>query len=170
MLEHNDSKLIRMPAATTATNATQTMVFDTVGEAGEKYNYANLYVMCDTHATNGASIGTLAIKESDSSTAVSSHSAIVAFTGGTATSTSVGYVIPGASTLGAGGGVIEFQVDLRKRKRYLSLNVTPGSTTFQISALALLSRGSESADSTTEKRSVNYAVNTNKIGVKVVNG
>lgn len=171
MIPANEGALLLMPAATCATNATQSLVFSKEGASGEIYDHANIYVLVGTHATNGASIGTLAIKESDTSTVHSSMSSIVAFTGGTATSTSVGFVIPGASALGP-GGVVEFQVDLRNRKKYCGLTITPGSTTMNIAAIGRLTRSSESADSATEKSGVtNYTLGTSVTQcAKVVSG
>jgi hypothetical protein len=113
----------------------------------------------NTHATNKAALTTLKITESDTVTSISSQSAIVALTGGTATSTSVGFVIPAATAMGLGAG-IEFQIDLRKRKRYLGLQVTPGDATANGSfAVAKLSRGTYSRDTAAEKY-VQDAANT----------
>ena len=162
MIITDEGALLTMPAATTATNATQSMVFSTLG-----YDYCNLYVNVGTHATNGASIGTLKITESDTSTVISSQSAIVALTGGTATSTSVGFVIPGASTAG-NGQVIPFQIDLRKRKLYLGLQITPGTTTMNIGAIAVLRRSNESADSAAEKAAVTNYASTSQTSCSVV--
>jgi len=134
-----------MPAATTATNATQSMVIDTKG-----YDQANIYVNIGTHATNGTTLQTLKVTESDTATSISSQSAIVALTGGTATSTSVGFVIPTVATAGP-GTIVEFQIDCRKRKRYLGLQITPGATTVNVGAIARLTRSKSSADSATEK-------------------
>lgn len=148
MIVEHDGAICIMPAATCATNATQGMSIETAG-----YGEAVLDVIVGTHATNGAAIGTLKLSESDTVTSPSSMTDIVALTGGTATSTSVGFVIPGAASLGP-GGAIEFQVDLRKRKRYLGLTITPGSTTMNIAAIARLVRGSESDDTATQKSAV----------------
>ena len=165
MIPANEGALLIMPAATCATNATQSMVFDKAG-----FDQANLYVLVGTHATNGAAIGTLKITEHDSATTITSHSDIVAFTGGTQTSTSVGFVIPDAAALGP-GGIIEFQIDLRKRKKILALQITPGTTTMNIAALARLTRSIDSKDDATEKSGVtNYALTSATQCAKVVSG
>jgi len=59
-------------------------------------------------------------------TNTSSMTDIVAFTGGTAVSTSVGFVIPVGVT--AASNVVKFNIDLRSRKRYLLLSVSPATT------------------------------------------
>jgi len=160
-----EGAIVAMPPATTATNATQSMVFSTVG-----YDSCVIDVLVGTHATNGASISTLKLSESDSSTSITNHSDIAKFTGGTQTSSTVGFVIPGADVLGE-GSVIEFQVDLRARKRYLALQITPGTTTMQIGAIARLTRSKESADSASEKSGVtNYAATSMVSCAKVVSG
>lgn len=164
-IQSNNGALLIMPAATCATNATQSMVFESSGKG-----QANIYVLAGTHATNGAALTTLALKESDTLTSHSSMSGIVAFTGGTATSTSVGFVIPTAAALGP-GGIVEFQVDLRKRKKYIGLVITPGSTTMNIAALGRLTREAESSDSATEKSAVtNHALTSATQCAKVVAG
>jgi len=152
MININGNALCVMPPKTVATNATNSMVFDTKG-----FDYANVYVGMGTHATNKAALSTLKFTESDSSTVISSQSAIVALTGGTATSSSVGFVIPTAVKHGP-GAVSEFQIDLRKRKRYLGLQVTPGDTTAnETYAIASLGRSEYSRDTAVEKYVQNAA-------------
>jgi hypothetical protein len=148
MIPSNEGALLVLPAATSATNASQTMSFDCTG-----YEHANVYVLIGTHATNGETIRQLRLAESDTVTSATSMTAIVAFTGGTVTSTSAGFTTPGAATVGT-GSIVEFQVDLRKRKKYLGLVVTPGTTTMNIAAMARLTRSKESADTAAEKSGV----------------
>ena len=145
MIHANEGKLINMPAATCASNATQEMVIDCAG-----YDQANIYVNIGTHATNGTTLQALAITESDTATDATSQSAIVALTGGTATSSSVGFVIPVVAQAGR-STIVEFQLDLRKRKRYIGLQITGGTTTVNVGAICRLSRSKESADSAAEK-------------------
>ncbi len=145
MIHANEGKLINMPAATAASNATQEMVIDCAG-----YDQANIYVNIGTHATNGTTLQALKMTESDTATAATSQSAIVALTGGTATSSSVGFVIPTVAQAGR-STIVEFQIDLRKRKRYVGLQITPGTTTVNVGAIARLTRSKQSADSAAEK-------------------
>ena len=157
MIHVNDCAVCVMPPATTATNGTHAMVFDTAG-----YEYANVYVGMGTHATNQAALATCKFTEGTNTTA---GTAIPALTGGTATSSSVGFVIPDATKMGP-GAVMEFQIDLRKRDRYLKLSLTPGDTTAnETYAVALLHRGKESADSAAEKYIKNYGSATSNTSV-----
>jgi len=153
MNEANSGALILMPAASCATNATQGISFSKLTTGVEPFDHANIYVLMGTHATNGSRLGTLKLSESDTATSPTSMTDIVAFTGGTATSSTIGFVIPTAASVGP-GAVIEFQVDLRKRKKYVGLQITPGTTTIQIAVLARLSRAKESADTATQKSAV----------------
>ena len=165
MIESNEGALLIMPAASAATTATQSMVFETPG-----YSHANIYVLVGTHATNGEAIRACALKESDTVTSHSSMSAIVAFTGGSETSTSVAFEIPGP-TLNGPGAIMEFQVDLRKRKKYMALVVTPGTTTMYIAAMGRLTRATESDDSAAQKSAVtNHALTSATQCSKVIAG
>jgi len=145
MIHANEGKLINMPAASAATTATQSMVID-----GKGYDHCNIYVNIGTHATNGTTLATCKVTESDTLTSISSQSAIVALTGGTVTSSSVGFVLPTVAAAGP-GTIVEFQIDLRKRKRYIGLQITPGATTVLVGAIARLTRSKESADTVAEK-------------------
>lgn len=123
MIERTYGAVASLRPASVASSATVTLVFDTIG-----HEYAVVRVHKGTQATTSAQFSVLKITESDTLTSVSSQSAIVALTGGTATSASVGFVIP-VATSNDGGGIIEFQIALPTRKRYLGVQVTPGQTT-----------------------------------------
>ena len=101
MLELNNKAQCVIPIATVATNATAKMSFSKVGNSGESFDYANILVHVGTSATTSAVMSTLKLSESDTVTSVTSMTDIVAFTGGTATSTSAGFVIPTAQAGGA---------------------------------------------------------------------
>ena len=143
-----DNKAITQIApATVATNATAAMIFSKLGTRGETFDHANILVNLGTAATNSVTITTLKLQEGDTSV-ISNHTDIVAFTGGTATSTSVGFVLPVAAADQDGGQVIEFSVDLSKRKKYISLELTPGQS-MVCGATAILSKSGQSIDNTT---------------------
>jgi hypothetical protein len=95
---------------------------------------------------------------------------IVAFTGGTATSTSVGFVIGGDTTNTGETGVIEMQVDLKKRKRYLGLYIVAdqGATNYA-GGVAIFGRSGVSRDSATTKEITNNHATMASI-VNVVTG
>ena len=167
MIHSNDNAQCVIPVATVATNATAKMSFSKIGNSGETFDYANILVHVGTSATTSAVMSTLKLSESDSVTSVTSMTDIVAFTGGTQTSTSVGFVIPTAQA--GGGNLVAFQVDLRNRKKYLGLTVTPGQS-LVCGATAILSKSSESSDSTTDARISNLeSTSASSVG-KIVNG
>ena len=141
----NHGAIVILPSSTAATTATHEMSFDSSG-----HDHAVITVMVGTHATDGESIEVLKFSESDTVTSPTSMTDIVALTGGTATSTSVGFVINDASELGP-GAIIEFDIDLRRRKKFIGLSITPGTTTMQIAAIGQLVRSKESADTAAEK-------------------
>ncbi len=148
MKSHDSGAIIFMPGCTVASNASHTMSFETAG-----YGHANIYILVGTHATNGTTLQDVHLAESDTSTSATSMTTITAFAGSNATTTAHAWTIPAVATLGL-GGVIEMQVDLRKRKRYLGLVVTPGTTTVSVAALAVLSREGQSADTAAKKSAV----------------
>lgn len=79
------------------------------------------WAQIDVHINSATAQPTVfKLTEGDSTSAVTD--AIVAFTGGTATSTSVGFVIPTFDS--AASQVVRFNVDTRGRKRYLALTIT----------------------------------------------
>lgn len=157
---HNKAHVASAPASV-ATNATQVLTFDTSG-----YDFANIKVIKGTHTTTSACFSTLKITESDTVTNAASQTAIVALTGGTATSTSVGFVVPSATQMAAGGVAVEFQVDLRNRKKYLGLSITPGQSMI-VCAVADLTKD-QSADTTTEKTESNIEATSVASCFKVV--
>jgi len=161
MIKSNDQAQCVIPIATVATNATAKMSIDRVGNNGETFDYANILVHVGTSATTSAVMSTLKLSESDSVTSVTSMTDIVAFTGGTATSTSAGFVIPTAQA--GGGNLVELRVDLRNRKRYLGLTMTPGQSLI-CGATAILSRASESQDTTTDMQ-ISNAESTSAVSV-----
>ena len=147
MLQINDKAMCVIPIATVATNATSKMSFSKLGNGGERFDYANILVHVGTSATTSAVMTTIKLSESDSVSSVTSMTDIVAFTGGTATSSTVGFVIPTAQA--GGGNLVEFRVDLRKRKKWVGLTLTPAQSLI-LGATAMLTRASESMDTTTD--------------------
>lgn len=79
------------------------------------------WAQIDVHLNSATAQPTvIKLTEGDTTTAVTD--AIVAFTGGAATSTSVGFVVPTFDS--AATQVVRFNVDNRGRKRYLALTIT----------------------------------------------
>ena len=160
MLHIDQCGVCVMPPETQATGATHSMIFDTKG-----FDRANVYFGMATHVTSLASLKTLKFTEGTNTTC---GTAIVAFTGGTVTSSSVGFVIPTAAKMGI-GDMVEFQIDLRARKRYMRLDVTPGDTTAkQTYGIAILSRPGQSKDTAVKKYVKNYGDATNSTSVALL--
>jgi hypothetical protein len=137
MLTVEDCKLEVMLAPSTVTLATNSSNYGYLDTRG--WDYATILVTTRALATTSAVCKVLAITEGTNSTAAS---AIVALTGGAATSGSVGFVIPPFEGT-AHGAIVQFNIDLRKRKRYLRLQVNPGNVAAGIGAVAILSRGKQ---------------------------
>jgi len=121
--------------------------FDTKG-----YDRANIYLMGrNNSAASSGFVSSIILAEHDTDTSYSNQAAIAAFTGGTATSTSVGFVIDKTGTA-SHHRVAELQIDLKKRKRYLSLYVaTDQGQTNWTTGIALFSRAKESKDTAAKK-------------------
>jgi hypothetical protein len=135
------------PPASVASTATTTMTFDTIG-----FDYAVVDVLLGTHTTTDPTLTVLKFTESDD-TVLTNFAAITPLTGGTVGNTSGFFVIPAATVNGL-GGAIQFQIDLRKRKRYLKMNCTPG-TTQVLGAVVSLGRPEQAKLTAAQKSVVN---------------
>jgi hypothetical protein len=109
-----------------ATNATATGILDTLDA-----NEVQLLVSLDTAATNPT---VLKVGEGDTTSAFTDIGAL------TGDDTTNGFTIPAVDT--TNGNLLAFNVDMRKRKRYLQLSCTPGVAQV-VSATARLSRRGE---------------------------
>lgn len=108
---HHEHIPLLLPQTVTTNGATATL--DTYG-----LDYVSICVAGNTASSNMAA---LTLAEGDTT---SSYDDIAAYTGGTATSTSVGFVIPDADT--TNGVYVKMNVPLTGRKRYLELTVDAG--------------------------------------------
>ena len=154
-MRHIDgSAIVYTPAASAATDASTSQSFSTLG-----YDQANIFIQPGTMSAGSETLRTIAISESDTATTPASMTDIVALAVGTATSTSVPTAMPAIAKI-LGGAVLAFQIDLRARKLYMGVEVTPGVTTNALSILTLLSRAEESADTAAEKCVTNNNLTT----------
>lgn len=129
-----NTKTVQMIVPTTAITAASTN-FGSVDTKG--YNYLQIDVV-EMSASAATQLTALALGESDTApTAWTDCSSIVAATGGTATSTSAGFVLPTPSSTTS--NIYRFNVNLRGRKRYIGLEFEPGVTT-RAAAIAVLSQ------------------------------
>ena len=105
---------VLMPTAMVS-NATTTASIDTLG-----FDYLQLiWHLATATSTAGIAVECKVVESDDLTT----YTAIVPFTGGTATSTSVGFVIPNAHATIDQQFVMN--MDLRGRKRYLKCSISP---------------------------------------------
>jgi hypothetical protein len=138
-------------------SATAATYIDTKG-----FQRANILVGAspNSNATTSAAWATISVRESD--TATNPTEVVVAASYATAISTSVAAnLLP--TTYAVSGGTIQISLDLAKRKRYLGVyTVKAGDygTCAGESIAVILSKGKESADTTTEKQTVNYGAST----------
>jgi len=117
------------------TAETSAMVIDTLG-----FDYCVIDWYLGTAAATTVA-GVLNVQEGDTT---ASYSTVAALTGGTATSSTVGFVIPAhtGTTTTAKEVYATFNIDLRPRKRYLKVVCTPGSDA-NITGIANLYRADE---------------------------
>ena len=112
--------------------ATATGMVDTKG-----YDFCQINLVEATSNVVSNKPTVLKITESET-TNLTDAAAIVAFTGGVALSATVGFVIATANT--SVTTITSFNIDLRGRKRYLFLSVSPATTQID-GAWGSLSRG-----------------------------
>lgn len=128
--------VVAINQASTTNGATATGNIDTLGFG---FARVDVHMTTSNDATNNPSV--LKISESDDTVVTNFADITEAVGDGTG-----GFTIPAAVT--AGSWTTAFDIDLRGRKRYLKVSVTP-LTTQNICAVAHLSRGKSSpADAT----------------------
>lgn len=123
----NDANVIVIAPVATSGSATKFASFDAAG-----FGYCEIDVMSGAFSADMPTV--LNIADCDTTTTAS----FVTITGGSATSSFTTTTFENSMT--------KFQIDLRKRKRYIALNVTMGTTTGVIAAVARLSRAANSRD------------------------
>ena len=133
-----DVRVVSMtPPITVAAASTTTCRLDTQG-----YDYATICVTGGATATDTNLMTYVQISESETTpTAYTDGTVIVPFVGGTATSATAGFVLPGqsSSTVVPIGCTFQFNADLTRRKRFLVVLVTPPNT-MALAVHAVLSR------------------------------
>lgn len=126
--------------------ATATGIIDTLDTTtGIRYDFLCLALKEATADVVSNKPTVLKFTEDDTSN-ITSASAIVALTGGTATSATVGFTIAAANT--SATTLTVFNIDLRGRKRYLFLSVSPATTQVN-GAWGVLGRGSQAPSTAT---------------------
>lgn len=130
-------QVIAISQASTTNAATASGNIDTL-----EYEYATIDVIMATSNVVSNNPSVLKLAESDD-TVVSNFADITAFVGDGAS----GFTIPNSVTAGNWG--VKFNVDLRGRKRYLKVSVSP-LTTQVITCIANLFRGDVAPVNTTD--------------------
>jgi hypothetical protein len=161
MMPIEEGATVLMPPAALTGAGTAEMSFSKVDSRGVPYDSALVIVHGKLSHTSGDAPSAINLAESDTATSPTSMTDIVAFTGGTATGTSVGYVLPTAAAW-KNGTTVEFQIDLRKRKKYIGLELTGGTHTSGgvYGAVIKLYRAKESAETAAHKSAVVNNSNT----------
>jgi hypothetical protein len=142
------AKSIARVTTSVASSATFTHEIDTLG-----YKFATVDVIFSPYTASSVSLASvLKVGESDTASQGTAATNITGLVGGT----DFTIAATGASTGANVGGIARFNVDLRGRKRYLTVIVSPSTTVAVISA-ARLSKGESHAVTVTEANVNNVA-------------
>jgi hypothetical protein len=126
-------KSVMIPVSV-ATNATATGQIDTLG-----YDEVKIIFHLDTAASTSNNPTTMKLSEADDSAAASNFATITGFDG----DATDGFVIPNVSASLA--TIVEFNVDLRARKRYLRTTLCAGTAAQIMGVTAVLSRAEQTS-------------------------
>lgn len=138
--------VVPLTPVTVTAAATITGQIDTLG-----YDYAEVVlVMSQLAATSQPTM--VGMAESDIATTVfTDATAIIAATGGAATTTAVAFVIPAQSTVVTSRYTIKWNVDLHGRKRYLDVKIIASADADQdVVCIARLSKGEKGPVNSTD--------------------
>jgi len=151
MIPQNDHGIVVMTPILQTAASTHNFSFSKLDANGQPYAQANILFNMGTVSTNADDLSNIKVYESDTVTTPTSMTQIVAFsiTNGTATDATHANAWTFGASGAALGGVVELQMDLRKRKKYIGVYVLApaASNVVTFSAMAILSRGAESRDS-----------------------
>lgn len=140
------TKSVSKVSTSVAASATFTHTIDTLG-----YKYASIDVIFSPYTASNVSIANV-LRVGDSDTSGGTPTNISGLVGGT----DFTIAATGASTGADVGAVARFNVDLRGRRRYLTVTVTP-STTVAVVSNARLSKGENHAATASESNVNNVA-------------
>ncbi|HEG43237.1 MAG TPA: hypothetical protein ENH94_04215 [Phycisphaerales bacterium] len=137
----SNSKTIPMFAGITMTSAGT--VFGTVDTLG--FDYLTVDLVAGSGAAASTAVATMRMAEDDTLlTAHTAGDALTQFVGAAAVSTSAGFVLPALSSTKQ--NVYRFNMDLKGRKRYISINFAPELQTVGVGCNAVLHRVADGAD------------------------
>jgi len=155
MIHQQNVKFYQMKQlGTIATNATDVSYLD-----GQGYDYAKIRVMVAPSGASNASatFSTLALVDAND-TNTTSFANVTGFVGGT------DFTIPIVNT-STSNTIIEFNVDLRKRKRYVGVKSTPGVVASTMGSYTVFGDLSRAEVSPTTSAEAIGGVSTNLIRV-----
>ena len=151
MRPQNDHACVCLTPILQTAASTHNFSFSKLDGDGQPFAQANIFFNMGTVSTSADVLSEILVYEHDSTTTPTSMTQIVAFSGNTGSVTDATH--GWAWTLGAAGaglgGIVELQMDLTKRKKYIGVYVLApaASNVVTFSALAVLSKGAESRDS-----------------------
>ena len=140
------TKSVSKVTTSVAASATYTHEIDTLG-----YKYASIDVIFSPFTASNVSLASV-LKVGETDTSGGTLTDVTGLRGGT----DFTIAATGASTGANVGGVARFNVDLRGRKRYLTVSVSP-STTVAVITNARLSKGENHASTAGEANVNNVA-------------
>jgi hypothetical protein len=137
MILSQDMKIENMLApVAAASDATAVAYLDTIG-----WDYATIIITHTTDASTSAAWVACALTEGTNSAAAT---AIVAFAGADATATDKGWAwATGTNAVSTADNTVRFNVDLRKRERYLKVSLTPCQGSKLVGVTGILTRGKQ---------------------------
>ncbi len=155
-------KVMAINPGTSTTSATALHTIDTLG-----CSRAHVYVLSGTQTTTSQTWSDISVFQG---TNTSATTLIAGASWATAATTAAENVLPTAAVAGLGGSVVEINVDLKGKERYLNVLTTRGATPTANAdgSLFVLLEPQESADNTTTKGMINaqiYTTGNQSIGI-----
>lgn len=136
-------------------------------------DYATVQVMLNAATAGSASYSAIKLTEHSANTAVTDQSDVAAFHATHSANTDATHqcTFPSPAQVTA-GTIMEFQVDLRKRERYMGLTIDPtgDNTTQSCAAVVTLTRLKESKESTSGVSEANLQDTNNTAVTRIVRG
>lgn len=135
MIHQQNRKYVKLVGRVSATNAA-TITSEQLDT--RDWDYASIIIENSTSSAATTKPGTLRVTESDD-TVLTNFAAIATLTGGTATGN---FTIPNMETATSANVYAVLNIDLKARKRYLTVEISP-TTTQTFTVIAELSRGKQ---------------------------
>ena len=161
----SNNKIVQIVMPTTALTAGSTGGTGYIDTQG--FSYLTIGIL-EKSVTETTQVATFRVGELDTvPTAYTDCTDIVALCGGTATSTTAGFVLPKPNSAYTMGNVFRANLDLRGRKRYIGVSYSPGVTNGDtIAIFGILSRSETSpAQATATNLTANSALHACRLNV-----